>query len=271
MNTLIFINWSLISNLSYHIISILLFSFLITAVFWIDFGCEYTKIGMAKPDQGIHVALNQQSKWLSPSYFAFWNISNPQAVKEGHCKVECSNLENVSFQEPLILTIICNFAFEVCNKLESILIPYFVFNKIIYGCSNLENVSFQEPLILTIICNFAFEVCNKLESILIPYFVFNKIIYGCSNLENVSFQEPLILTAIKESTFERLEILIKIVVKFNNNWKWFIFWMFKFSNSWITTSFKRNFITFIWMMYVNKLKSIKILFQIFPKFKNMHF
>lgn len=32
---------------------------------------------MAHPKHGIHVTLNQQSKRLSPSYFAIWNISNP--------------------------------------------------------------------------------------------------------------------------------------------------------------------------------------------------
>ncbi|KAH0789305.1 dnaK protein [Histomonas meleagridis] len=46
--------------------------------FGIDLGSEYIKVSMAKPGKGIHVALNQQSKRLSPTYFAIWNISNPK-------------------------------------------------------------------------------------------------------------------------------------------------------------------------------------------------
>jgi len=46
-------------------------------VFGFDFGSEFVKVSMAKPGKGVHVALNQQSKRLTPSYFAFWNVSNP--------------------------------------------------------------------------------------------------------------------------------------------------------------------------------------------------
>lgn len=53
-------------------------SFSLSAVFGIDYGSEYIKVGMALPGKSVHVALNQQSKRLSPSYFAFWNISSPR-------------------------------------------------------------------------------------------------------------------------------------------------------------------------------------------------
>ena len=48
-----------------------------SAVFGIDYGHENIKVGMALPGKSVHVALNQQSKRLSPSFFAFWNISSP--------------------------------------------------------------------------------------------------------------------------------------------------------------------------------------------------
>ena len=48
-----------------------------SAVFGIDFGSEYIKVSMAILGKGIHVVLNQQSKRLSPSYFSFWNNTNP--------------------------------------------------------------------------------------------------------------------------------------------------------------------------------------------------
>lgn len=52
-------------------------SLISSAIFGIDYGSEYIKVSMAHPNRGIHVTLNQQSKRLSPSYFAIWNISNP--------------------------------------------------------------------------------------------------------------------------------------------------------------------------------------------------
>ncbi|OHS94569.1 dnaK protein [Tritrichomonas foetus] len=56
-----------------------------SAVFGIDFGSEYIKVGMALPGKSVHIALNQQSKRLSPSYFAFWNNSNPRNSNvDGH-------------------------------------------------------------------------------------------------------------------------------------------------------------------------------------------
>ncbi|KAH0795268.1 dnaK protein [Histomonas meleagridis] len=57
-----------------------LFSFSLSALFGIDFGSEYIKVGMALPGKSVHVVLNQQSKRISPSYFAIWNISNPKAT-----------------------------------------------------------------------------------------------------------------------------------------------------------------------------------------------
>lgn len=55
--------------------------FIFSAIFGIDYGSEYIKVSMAHPKHGIHVTLNQQSKRLSPSYFAIWNISNPSYTR----------------------------------------------------------------------------------------------------------------------------------------------------------------------------------------------
>ena len=54
--------------------------FLVSAsgvVFGIDYGTEFIKVGMALPGKAVHVALNQQSKRLSPAYFAFWRNNAP--------------------------------------------------------------------------------------------------------------------------------------------------------------------------------------------------
>lgn len=60
-----------------------------SAVFGIDFGSCFVKVGMVQPGRGVHVALNQNSKRLSPTYFAFWNQTNPRAkAPEGHWELE---------------------------------------------------------------------------------------------------------------------------------------------------------------------------------------
>ena len=69
--------------------------FIESNVFGIDYGSEYIKVGMALPGKSVHVALNQQSKRLTPSYFSFWNISNPENTKNEdhwtyHQLSECS-------------------------------------------------------------------------------------------------------------------------------------------------------------------------------------
>ncbi|OHT05114.1 hypothetical protein TRFO_27296 [Tritrichomonas foetus] len=46
-------------------------------VFGIDIGTEYIKIAVTDPEKGIRAALNQQSKRLTPSYFAIWDFYNP--------------------------------------------------------------------------------------------------------------------------------------------------------------------------------------------------
>lgn len=60
-----------------------------SAIFGIDYGSEYIKVGMALLGKHVHIALNQQSKRLSPSYFAFWNISNPRGSNpSGHWELK---------------------------------------------------------------------------------------------------------------------------------------------------------------------------------------
>ena len=56
---------------------ILFTTFIKSAVFGIDFGNENIKTGMALQGKGVHVALNQNSKRLSPAYFSFWNKTDP--------------------------------------------------------------------------------------------------------------------------------------------------------------------------------------------------
>lgn len=67
-----------------------------SAIFGIDYGSEYIKVGMALLGKSVHIALNQQSKRLSPSYFAFWNISNPRNTNsKGHWDMK--DLSNCSW------------------------------------------------------------------------------------------------------------------------------------------------------------------------------
>ena len=78
---------------------LLLFPFLsFRGIFGIDFGSEYIKVSTALPGKGIHIALNQQSKRLTPSYFAIWNICDPKntQIPEGsHWNI--SDLDNMSW------------------------------------------------------------------------------------------------------------------------------------------------------------------------------
>lgn len=54
----------------------------------IDYGNENIKIGIAFVGKGVHVALNQQNKRLSPSYFAIWNTTNPnQTQRNKHLSI----------------------------------------------------------------------------------------------------------------------------------------------------------------------------------------
>ncbi|KAH0792343.1 dnaK protein [Histomonas meleagridis] len=54
-----------------------------SAIFGIDFGSESIKASMALSGKSIHVALNAQSKRLSPSYFSFFNTSSPKNTVPG--------------------------------------------------------------------------------------------------------------------------------------------------------------------------------------------
>ncbi|OHT10699.1 dnaK protein [Tritrichomonas foetus] len=70
--------------------------FISSAIFGIDYGSEYIKVSMALPGRGIHTALNQQSKRLSPAYFAMWNISN-QSNSQTDEHWSLSNLEEMDW------------------------------------------------------------------------------------------------------------------------------------------------------------------------------
>lgn len=61
------------------LISFLLF-FSKSVVIGLDYGHENIKIGLSLLGKGVHVALNQQNKRLSPSYFAIWNTTNPNQL-----------------------------------------------------------------------------------------------------------------------------------------------------------------------------------------------
>ena len=64
--------------------------FTFCGLFGIDFGTENIKISCAVPGKGVKIALNQQSKRLTPSYFAIWNISNPRTpAPETHWPIDC--------------------------------------------------------------------------------------------------------------------------------------------------------------------------------------
>jgi hypoxia up-regulated 1 len=68
-----------------------------STVFGIDFGYEYIKVAMAVPGRGVHVALNQQSKRLSPSYFAIWNTSDPKTPVARHGRLTPDELSECSW------------------------------------------------------------------------------------------------------------------------------------------------------------------------------
>jgi len=68
----------------------------ISAVFGIDYGTDNIKVGMALPGKAVHVALNQQSKRLSPACFAFWNKTNP-ANSNPHSHWSIADIEQCSW------------------------------------------------------------------------------------------------------------------------------------------------------------------------------
>ncbi|OHT07024.1 dnaK protein [Tritrichomonas foetus] len=49
-----------------------------SAIFGIDYGNENIKTSMALSGKSVHVALNQNSKRLSPAYFSLWRTNNPR-------------------------------------------------------------------------------------------------------------------------------------------------------------------------------------------------
>lgn len=63
--------------------------FTVSGLFGIDFGTEFIKISCADPGKGINIALNQQSKRLTPSYFAIWNLTDPRSpMTSDHWKID---------------------------------------------------------------------------------------------------------------------------------------------------------------------------------------
>lgn len=86
--------WSATLNL---MISLFLPCFIRSAIFGIDYGSEYIKVSMALPGRGIHVVMNQQSKRLSPSYFAIWNISSPSNTHSGGKHWNITDLDDMDW------------------------------------------------------------------------------------------------------------------------------------------------------------------------------
>jgi heat shock protein 4 len=63
-----------------------------SAIFGIDFGSEYIKVSTVHPVKGTHILMNQQSKRLTPSYFAFWNTTDAKSttppVNDSHWEID---------------------------------------------------------------------------------------------------------------------------------------------------------------------------------------
>ena len=62
-------------------------AFIYSAIFGIDYGNEFIKTSMALSGKSIHIALNAQSKRLSPSFFSFFLTENPKNTtvnNDGH-------------------------------------------------------------------------------------------------------------------------------------------------------------------------------------------
>ena len=84
---------------------------------------------------------------------------------------ECSNLENVLFQNPSNLKTIGIYAFYICKLLKSISIPSsvkYINDYCFYNCSNLENIIFEEESNLIRIGINIFSYCINLRTIKLP-------------------------------------------------------------------------------------------------------
>ena len=67
-----------------------------SSTFGIDYGSENIKVCMALPGKSVHIVLNQESKRISPSYFAFWKTLDPNAPHPSrHCNI--NELDNYSW------------------------------------------------------------------------------------------------------------------------------------------------------------------------------
>ena len=108
------------------------------AVFGIDFGCEYIKVGMAIPGRGVHVALNQQSKRLSPSYFAMWNTSNPRQSRKNGERWTLDELED------------CTWAFLDAAKSHSLRFPHNMVKGISPITENINGFTRREAMALVL-------------------------------------------------------------------------------------------------------------------------
>ncbi|OHT13615.1 dnaK protein [Tritrichomonas foetus] len=72
-----------------------------SVILGLDFGSEFIKVSVVSPDS-VQVALNQQSKRLTPSYFAIWNQTSPKNTfdfindkQSKHWEIE--DLDNLSW------------------------------------------------------------------------------------------------------------------------------------------------------------------------------
>ena len=137
------------------------------------------------------------------------------------CFYNCFNLTNITFEEESKLTIIGNYSFYGCSKLETISIPSSVSeigNNAFYNCSNLENITFGEESNLTIIGNYSFSNCNNLETIELPHQLKEISSYsfeGCNKLKSITILSNI--SYIQENAFLNCYNLECILYYGNNN------------------------------------------------------
>lgn len=113
-------------------------------------------------------------------------------------------------------TLIAGHAFDECENLESIKIPYgvtFIGSYAFYGCTSLSSVDI--PSGVATIGGYAFYDCTSLLSIDIPSSVTsigNSAFYNCTSLEIVTFGENSQLTSINVGMFYKCTNLKSIEI-----------------------------------------------------------
>ena len=118
------------------------------------------------------------------------SISIPSSVKclNSYCFYNCSNLENIKFEEKSNLTIIGNYSFSNCNNLETIELPHQLKEISSYsfeGCNKLKSITILSNI--SYIQENAFLNCYNLECILYygnnnPEIIYDNSFSGCKEL-----------------------------------------------------------------------------------------